>query len=233
VGWDGFAHRRFLNDFYSGAFPGSFARGAVFQFNPETGDGRISGSAASLCGIETALESGDTPDLDLACGRLEVVYAAAVAFGGVPLLYMGDEIGLRNDASYLDDPELAVDNRWMHRPTMDWSVAARRTSPDTIEGRLFAMFRSMLADRATTPALHGSARTSVLAMPSPALFGFVREHAVVGSFAMIANFGRSAVTDDLARVGLEGWRPVRASCAELSGTNLMLAPAGYVWLTTN
>ena len=32
----------------------SYARGALFQENPETGDARISGSAASLCGIEAA-----------------------------------------------------------------------------------------------------------------------------------------------------------------------------------
>src|SRR3954453_6850415 len=44
VGWSPFAHRSFLNDFYSGSYPLSYARGALFQANPETGDARISGS---------------------------------------------------------------------------------------------------------------------------------------------------------------------------------------------
>ena len=57
AGIDGFAHRRFLSDFYAGRFPGSFGRGALFQDNPATGDARISGMAASLCGIEAALEA--------------------------------------------------------------------------------------------------------------------------------------------------------------------------------
>jgi amylosucrase len=52
VGLDGHAHRSFLSDFYSGAFPGSFARGLVFQHNEQTGDRRVSGSLASLAGLE-------------------------------------------------------------------------------------------------------------------------------------------------------------------------------------
>src|SRR5690348_14452690 len=66
VGWDWFNHRNFLNAFYSGRFPGSFARGLLFQENPATGDARISGSAASLCGIEEALDTGDEAALDRA-----------------------------------------------------------------------------------------------------------------------------------------------------------------------
>ena len=52
VGLDAAAHRRFLSDFYAGSFPGSWARGLVFQHNEQTGDRRISGSLASLAGLE-------------------------------------------------------------------------------------------------------------------------------------------------------------------------------------
>jgi hypothetical protein len=44
------------------------------------------------------------------------------AYGGIPLLYMGDELALRNDSGYLADAALAPDNRWMHRPPMDWAA---------------------------------------------------------------------------------------------------------------
>ena len=53
--FNGQDHRRFLNDFYTGRFPGSFARGLPFQENPKTGDARISGTCASLAGVEKAL----------------------------------------------------------------------------------------------------------------------------------------------------------------------------------
>ncbi len=52
---NGFDHRQFLNAFYTGRFEGSFARGLPFQENPKTGDARISGTCASLAGLEKAL----------------------------------------------------------------------------------------------------------------------------------------------------------------------------------
>ena len=59
MGLSGYGHRNFLSDFYSGQFPGSHARGAVFQFNPATGDRRITGTFASLAGLEVGLEMRD------------------------------------------------------------------------------------------------------------------------------------------------------------------------------
>ncbi len=55
LGINGYDHRRFLNAFYTGKFPGTFARGLPFQENPRTGDARISGTCASLAGLEKAL----------------------------------------------------------------------------------------------------------------------------------------------------------------------------------
>ena len=52
-------------------FPGSFARGARFQPEPG-GESRISGMAASLAGLELALERGDELDAELALRRLLV-----------------------------------------------------------------------------------------------------------------------------------------------------------------
>ena len=130
AGIDGFAHRRFLSDFYAGRFPGSFGRGALFQDNPVTGDARISGMAASLCGVEAALEAGDPGGLTAAIRRLESMYAIAFSFGGIPLIYMGDELAMCSDAGYTGDPAHAHDNRWMHRPMMDWDLAGRLARPE-------------------------------------------------------------------------------------------------------
>ena len=47
------------DEFYTGQFPGSFARGIPFQENLETGDMRISGTMASLAGLEQAVEEDD------------------------------------------------------------------------------------------------------------------------------------------------------------------------------
>jgi Glycosidases len=124
-GLSGFAHRAFLSRFYSGDFPGSFARGEVFQANPVTGDARISGTLASLAGLQSAFENGDPGAVDVALGRIFLVHAIIFGFGGIPLLYMGDELGLLNDHSYRSDSRLAADNRWTHRPRMPWGKAER------------------------------------------------------------------------------------------------------------
>ena len=74
--------------------------------------------AASLCGIETAVAAGDEAELTLALRRLESLDAVVFSFGGIPLIYMGDELALPNDPAWADDPAHAHDNRWMHRPRM-------------------------------------------------------------------------------------------------------------------
>src|SRR3954464_1997425 len=154
VGEDGYLHRRFLADFYAGDFPGSFARGARFQPDPRTGEARTSGTAASLAGVEAALETGDAGALELAIRRVLVLYAVAFCHGGLPLVWMGDELGLGNDDAYRDDPARADDNPWMHRPPMDWAAAGRRHDAATVEGRLFGGLRRLVEARRATRVVH-------------------------------------------------------------------------------
>lgn len=232
VGWNQLAHRDFLLQFYSGEFAGSFARGDVFQFNPETHDGRTSGSAASLCGIDRALADGDLVHLDVACGRLELLYAVIYAYGGIPLLYMGDELGMRNDISYLDDPAKADDNRWMHRPRMDGAVAQRRHVAGTLEARLFAVFAGLATDRAAIGALNASGQFAVMASTDPHLLCFTRSHPAHGKFTMIANFGHGTAVLRLVDVGAGNAVIARAVGASVSPEGIaQLAANGYLWLS--
>ena len=233
VGWNQFTHRDFLLSFYSGEFAGSFATGAMFQFNPETHDGRTSGSAASLCGIERALAEGDMVQLDLACVRLELLYAVVYAYGGIPLLYMGDELGMCNDISYLDDPAKVDDNRWMHRPRMDWSVAQCRHVAGTLEARLFAVFAGLGADRAAIGALNASGQFAVLPSPDVHVLCFTRSHPAHGRFTMVANFGHSTAVFPLADVDASDAVVARAAGASVSPEGIArLTANGYLWLTT-
>ncbi len=186
VGLGGYDHRAFLSDFYSGEFPGSFARGAVFQANPATGDRRISGSLASLAGLEEALERGDDEAAALAVRRILMLHHLILTFGGIPLIYMGDEIGLRNDPAYAEDPDLAGDNRWLHRPRMDWAAAARRADPDSIEGWIFTELRRLVRLRAATPELHAQAAAEAIWHDDPRLFMLLRTSAR-GDVLILAN----------------------------------------------
>ncbi len=226
VGWDGYTHRRFLNDFYSGRFPGSFADGALFQENPATGDARISGSAASLAGVAT--------EPDRAVRRVVLLYALAYAFGGIPLLYMGDELGLPNDTGYLADPRRADDNRWMHRPPMDWTAAERRHDPGTVQGRLFGWLARLARTRAGLPALAGGGTSAVLDTDNPHVFAFWRRHPRSGDFVCLANFADDAQSVGVGAFARYGWLGTVLSSdgpLRVEQGRARLPGLGFVWLS--
>jgi amylosucrase len=233
VGWDWFNHRNFLNAFYSGTFPASFARGALFQENPETGDARISGSAASLCGIEAAVASGDTTALEYGLRRLMLLHAVTYSFGGVPLLYMGDELAMRNDHGYRDDPALAADNRWMHRPVMDWAAAARRHDPATLEGRVFTGMAELARVRRQLLALRTGGESSVIDVDDSRVFAWRRRHPRSGTFIGLANLSEEPVSVDTAAFRHVGWLETALSSdgpVDVHGGRAHLPGLGFAWL---
>jgi amylosucrase len=226
-------HRRFLADFYTGAFPASFARGALFQENEATGDRRNSGSFASLAGLETALASGDPSALDLAIRRMLLGNALIASFGGIPLLYMGDEIGLLNDMTYLAEPDKAHDNRWMHRPKMDWRLAAAAESGSTPQGRLLAGVRAIMARRKALPELAASVPTRIVRLSNPALFAFVRpgDSRALGCVFNFTPHRQSTGLDALASQGVWGRDDLLArKPADIRAGFLELEPYQAVWL---
>jgi amylosucrase len=173
VGLNPHDHRRFLNAFYSGRFEGSFARGVPFQFNPETGDMRISGTLASLAGLEQALEREDALLIEMAVRRIMMLRSLVMSAAGIPLIYLGDEWGMLNDYTYLSEPAKANDSRWVHRSRRKWE---RRDLADgeTIEWRLFEGLRQLIQARKRLPAL-GNGDLDVCDTGTPHVFGFLRE----------------------------------------------------------
>jgi amylosucrase len=233
VGWSPFAHRRFLNEFYSGAYPMSHARGALFQDNPETGDARISGSCAALCGISEARERGDAAALDAGVARLVLLHAVAFAWGGVPLVYMGDELALDNDRSYLDDPALAEDNRWMHRPWFDADAAARRDDPGTVEARVFSWIQRLARTRGELPALHAAGESELLAVDDPHVLAWRRRHPRSGHFVGMVNFADHPASIDVqAFEGLGELETVLSADGpmQVDEGRAQLPGLGFVWL---
>ncbi|MGB7448723.1 MAG: alpha-amylase family protein [Ornithinimicrobium sp.] len=176
---NGFEHRNFLSRFYAGQFAGSFADGLVFQYNPETGDRRISGSAASLAGVGDAETSGEPVRLNDAIGRLLVGYALVLGWGGIPVIWSGDEIAALNDPDWQTVPDHADDNRWVHRPALDWDVVASLGgAPSSAAARVYRRLRSMVRVRATLPHLHAGVSAQPLPTSAPSVLGVVRRHPV-------------------------------------------------------
>jgi amylosucrase len=168
-------HRRFLTKFYTGKFKGSFARGAPFQENPQTGDARVSGTCASLTGIEKALEEADEKELDLAIRRTLLLHGVIITIGGIPLIYLGDEIGTLNNYGYEGDPAKIGDSRWLHRSAFDWERAEQRRDPETVPGRIYMGLLRLIQLRGQNLAFT-RAQTEILDTGNKHVFSYFRLH---------------------------------------------------------
>ncbi len=236
VGWNGFEHRSFLNRFYAGEHPGSWARGARFQDNPATGDARISGTAAALCGIDAAREQ-DPDELDAAIARLLLLHSVIIGWGGsIPLLYMGDELALPNDWSFTQDPDLAEDNRWLHRPWMDWDAAARRRQLHTVEGRVFQGLRRQIGARRDLPVMRAGGSTTPRGTGQSSVFAWRRTHPRQRPFLGVASFadGPTSVPLPIAfDAGLADPVAVLASDDQvrIDAGQIHLPAWGWIWLS--
>lgn len=169
VGINGFPHRQFLNQFYTGRFPGSFARGLPFQENPRTGDCRISGSMASLAGVEKSLAENDERELSYSLDRMTILFGITMFIGGIPLIYVGDEIAALNDYSYRDDPKKAEDSRWVHRSQYDWEKREHCSYADT----LWLRVKKLIEIRKTNPVFSVQ-RIEVPPEIDPHVFRFIK-----------------------------------------------------------
>jgi amylosucrase len=174
AGFDPVSHRRFLIDYFTGEFKETAARGKPFGHNAKTGDARISGSLASLVGLEAAIESGDPKAIDDAIKIIILLHGMIMSFGGIPLLYYGDEIGTTNDYRYIKDERKSGDTRWMHRPTFDWEKAELRNKPNTVEGRIFNALKKMISVRKDISAFADFNNRELRDSGNPHLFAFCR-----------------------------------------------------------
>ena len=147
AGYNPYEHRNFIKNYYAGNFEGSVAMGALFSVNDKNGDARISGTLAALCGLEYALKNNDSDILELAVKKIILMQALSFFIGGIPMIFYGDELGYTNDYAYLDDNTKSYDNRWMHRPLIDWDKNNKAAVKGTTENRIFSLTKKLISIR--------------------------------------------------------------------------------------
>jgi amylosucrase len=226
LGINGFEHRRFLNAFYVNRFPGSFARGVPFQDNPRTGDCRISGTTASLAGLE-ARDSGGVD-------RIVLAHSIVLSTGGIPLIYLGDEVGQLNDYEYLDVAAHADDSRWVGRPPYPAERYRERTDASTDAGELYSRLRTLIELRKSLPQLAGGTLVA-FHTGNQHVLGYQRPGDGRGStilvFANFADSPQSIGADVLS--GLPARVRDLVSGAILSADrSIELAPHRFAWIDT-
>jgi amylosucrase len=202
LGIDPSGHRQFLNDFYTGRHAGSFSRGVPFQFNPDDGDQRISGTFSSLAGLEEALEMQDNDMIERAVRRINMLRSIQVSIGGIPLLYAGDEYGVLNDYTFLSDPLKANDSRWIHRSRKRWQAAEDLTDTDTIEWRFFHEMVNLFKLRKQSPALRNGG-IELVDTGNPHLFAYIRGDRKQ-RLLIVSNFSEFAQIMEFAKLASAG-----------------------------
>jgi len=145
--------------------------------------------------------------IDEAIRLILLLHGMILSFGGIPLLYYGDEIGTLNDISYMDDISKANDNRWIHRPRIDWEKTENRHSHGSHEHRLFTSLQKMIAARKAIPAFADFNNREVIDVKNPHLFVFLRSLPARegGDVLVIANFDVHPQHLELSDLGNRGY----------------------------
>ena len=167
-------HKKYLNDYLTGKWPGSPARGELYNDDPRLGDARLCGTTASLCGIEAARHERNEDKLKKALNLDIMLHAYMFTLSGLPILYSGDEIAQENDYGYHNDPDKAADSRYLHRGKMNWDAAEKSKESDTPEGKIFSALRILENIRSEHRCFDGKADTWTLNIWDQSLLGIGR-----------------------------------------------------------
>lgn len=202
--------------FFGGA-EGSYAIGAAFQSTDPNAAHGSNGMAASLTGLQAA---GSDEERALALRRMLLLHGLALSFGALPVLYMGDELAMENDYSYLDRPQHAMDSRWLQRPLFDQQRWKHRYDVSTVPGMMHQALAKLVRIRSRIDALAANAPRALLADAPDGMLALARGE----RFLTLMNFSGQPQSYTLPGA----WRDCVAERA-LSGT-LALEPYGMYWL---
>ncbi|MDH3697801.1 MAG: alpha-amylase family glycosyl hydrolase [Flavobacteriaceae bacterium] len=228
AGWDAQLHRKFLREYFSGDFPGSPSKGGIFMYNPKTADGRIVGNTASLVGLEKAREEKNDPLKKQALDKIVMLHGIMLSYGGIPMLYAGDELALLNDYSYLKEPDKKDDNRWMNRPFQPWEVVDSFEKKDSDARYIHSTLKKMIGIRKKEPCLADPIPRTFIDLDNPHLLGYWRTLPDSdASLIVLANFSPQRQTIRLKHLFESGY-PKAAEVVDLISEKKISLKKGWI-----
>lgn len=173
-GIDEVAHKKFLNDYFTGKGYNSDSRGELYNDDPRLGDARLCGTTASLSGLEAGQYEANADKIDQAIACDLMLHGYLLAQSGIPVLYSGDEIGQTNDYSYKNDPDKCADSRYLHRGNFPWDKVEKK---DAVAMKIFDALRHMEDIRASHDVFSCNANVYTIETGCASVLGIVREYA--------------------------------------------------------
>ncbi len=238
VGWGAAAHRKFLLDYYCQKLDWSPAKGQVFMYNPKNGDGRITGSTASLLGLEKGLEQNNQELIKLAVNKILMLHAIILSYGGIPMIYAGDEIGTLNDYSYLKNKDIKEDSRWANRPKQDWKIVSGLDKIDTPQAQIYHSLKKLIRIRRNTPVFADKNNLLLHHSANPHIFMFERTNNSDKDVLVICNFDESIHVIEGANIVSKGYETggklqdlVSGESITLKSAFLEINPFQILWLS--
>lgn len=173
-GIDEVAHKKFLNDYFTGKGYNSDSRGELYNDDPRLGDARLCGTTASLSGLEAGQYEANADKIEQAIACDLMLHGYLLAQSGIPVLYSGDEIGQTNDYIYKNDPDKCADSRYLHRGNFPWDKVENK---DPVAMKIFDALRHMEDIRASHDVFSCNANVYTIETGCASVLGIVREYA--------------------------------------------------------
>ena len=173
-GIDEVAHKKFLNDYFTGKGYNSDSRGELYNDDPRLGDARLCGTTASLSGLEAGQYEANADKIEQAIACDLMLHGYLLAQSGIPVLYSGDEIGQTNDYTYKNDPDNCADSRYLHRGNFPWDKVENK---DPVAMKIFDALRHMEDIRASHDVFSCNANVYTIETGCASVLGIVREYA--------------------------------------------------------
>jgi len=124
------------------------------------------------------------------------------------MLFYGDEVGYTNDYSYLQDESKSYDNRWMHRPVIDWEKNKNIDKKGRVEQLIFSGTKKLLKIRKKLPVIADHKNLSWLTPQSNHVIGYKR-YSSAKSLYCLFNFSKERVHISWYVFSLYGSKPQR------------------------
>lgn len=236
LGWNPNMHRKFLLDYYCRRLDWSPAMGMLFMYNSKTGDGRITGSAASLLGLEKGIHTKDEDLIEESVRKIIMLHGITLAFGGIPLIYAGDEIGTLNDYSFQTDDAKKGDSRWVNRPMQDWDAITKLNHKDTPQSKIFLALQHLIQIRKDHEVFADNNNLELYHTGNDHIFSFERTQGYKG-LLVLCNFDENAQVIDSSWIKKLGYfskgEPIDLVSGEkvrLKSALLEVMPYQMIWL---
>lgn len=218
------AHKKYLNDYLTGKWAESDARGELYNDDPRLGDARLCGTTASLSGLEAALYERDAAKTEKAMGRIEMLHAYLLCQSGIPVLYSGDEVGQCNDYTYKEDRDKQADSRYLHRGSFPWEMVGEK-----VPQKIFKALRKLEQIRAAHEIFSMEADSYTFETGNDRVLGICREFGEK-KFVAYYNFSESPERIDESVLGGRKGFVDLISGKKLSGGIGEIEGCGYRWL---